>query len=211
MFHTVYKTTNLANGNYYIGVHKTENPNDEYLGSGKLLWRAIEKYGWQNFKKEVLFIFETPEEAFKKEEELVDEARKDPSCYNLRKGGAGGFDLINRLGLQNTKPATKAWKTLCENSEFRKAHFSKMTRNRVRSELWRQQVSKNTGKFKGKKHSDETRLKMSTSAIGKHSGEANSQFGTCWVHNHIESKKIKKDQLQSFLDQGWIAGRKIKF
>ena len=71
MTYTVYKTTNLVNGKFYIGVHKTENPNDEYLGSGKLIKASVAKYGENNFRKEVLFEFETAKEAFKKEEELV--------------------------------------------------------------------------------------------------------------------------------------------
>ena len=41
--YTVYKTTNLINGSIYIGVHKTSNINDTYIGSGKLLKSAIKK------------------------------------------------------------------------------------------------------------------------------------------------------------------------
>lgn len=31
---TIYKVTNLLNNKYYIGMHRTTNPNDGYLGSG---------------------------------------------------------------------------------------------------------------------------------------------------------------------------------
>ena len=57
MFYTIYKTTNIINNKIYIGKHKTTDPNDDYIGSGKHLWRAITKYGRENFKKEVLFSF----------------------------------------------------------------------------------------------------------------------------------------------------------
>ena len=36
MHYTVYKITNTANGRIYVGVHRTENPHDSYLGSGNL-------------------------------------------------------------------------------------------------------------------------------------------------------------------------------
>lgn len=215
MFHTVYKTTNLVNGKYYIGVHKTENPNDEYLGSGKLLWRAIEKYGWQNFKKEVLFTFETPEEAFKKEEELVDEARKDPNCYNLRKGGAGGFDFCNKLPtmVQDRSNAgklgvVKAKENLIFRETMCKFELLETYRRDPRNAI---KIKKNAlaaselgvAAWKGKHHSEE----FCNIQSERQSGERNSNFGTCWIHNHCESRKIKRIDLDFWIELGWNLGR----
>jgi len=42
-------------------------------------------------------------------------------------------------------------------------------------------------------------------------GEKNSQYGTCWIHNNKENKKIKKDELDKYISIGWIKGRKMKF
>ena len=44
-FHFIYKTTNLINSKYYIGMHSTSNLKDGYLGSGKYLRSSIKKYG----------------------------------------------------------------------------------------------------------------------------------------------------------------------
>ena len=55
----VYKTTCLINGKIYIGQHQTFDPNDNYLGSGKELNEDIEKFGRANFKREILFDFDT--------------------------------------------------------------------------------------------------------------------------------------------------------
>ncbi|MFA6198895.1 MAG: HNH endonuclease signature motif containing protein [Bacteroidales bacterium] len=38
-------------------------------------------------------------------------------------------------------------------------------------------------------------------------GTNNSQFGTCWINNGTDNKKIKKELLSEFLDNGWIKGR----
>ena len=64
--HYIYKTTNLLNGKYYIGMHSTFNINDGYLGSGKRLWYSINKYGKQNHKIEIIEFCDNRDELKKK-------------------------------------------------------------------------------------------------------------------------------------------------
>lgn len=109
MKYIVYKTTCLINGKIYIGKHRTENPEvfDGYLGNSVWVNRtdrinnpqfpfhfAVKKYGVENFKRETLFIFDTEEEAYAKEAELVtEEFIKREDTYNVILGGKGGKQL----------------------------------------------------------------------------------------------------------------------
>lgn len=67
--------------------------------------------------------------------------------------------------------------------------------------------------WKNKKHTEKTKQKMSlTHKKNNHQqGEKNSQFGTCWIYNNKENKKIKKEELNDYINLGWIKGRKMKF
>lgn len=92
MHHFIYKTTNILNGKYYIGVHSTDDIGDGYLGSGVALKDAIAKYGKENFQRVILEYFDSAEKAFEKERELVNQAFVDlEETYNLKIGGYGGY------------------------------------------------------------------------------------------------------------------------
>jgi len=98
MFYLVYKITNTVNDKFYIGCHKTKVKDDGYMGSGKLIKKAIEKYGVENFRKEILAECSSKEEMFAKEKEFV---VLSEISYNLKHGGDGGFDFINDKRLNN--------------------------------------------------------------------------------------------------------------
>ena len=69
-------------------------------------------------------------------------------------------------------------------------------------------ANKTASRFKGKSHSPATKSKMSLSMTFKQDGEKNSQFGTCWVTNGVKPIKIKKEQLDEYLTNGYSRGRK---
>lgn len=97
IFYTVYRTTNTVTGRFYIGVHKTAEPNDNYLGSGLALKEAVKKYGRSAFKKDVLFSFEHRDDAYRKEKELVTKALiESGQVYNIATGGVPSIDWGNR-------------------------------------------------------------------------------------------------------------------
>lgn len=109
MFYYVYKITNIINGNFYIGAHSTSNMDDGYMGSGKLIKRAILKYGIENFKKEILKFVDSKQEMYELEKELV---VLNENSYNLKPGGSGGFlkhdNFKGRKHSQKTKDIMSA-------------------------------------------------------------------------------------------------------
>lgn len=89
-----YKITNSINNHFYYGVHSTDNLNDGYMGSGVRLRYAYNKYGIENFTKEILKYFDTIDEAYEYEAEIVNENLINAEeCYNLCKGGIGGWGI----------------------------------------------------------------------------------------------------------------------
>ena len=98
-YYTIYRTTNTITKQFYVGMHETDDPYDNYFGSGKRIRLAITKYGKDKFKKCVLHIFDTRKEMVAKEKEIVTEKfclRED--TYNINPGGEGGFGHINASG-----------------------------------------------------------------------------------------------------------------
>jgi len=97
----VYKIINKINDNCYVGIHVTENINDNYMGSGNNIKKAIKEYGLENFEKILLFQFDNKKEMFDKEAELVNEefiAR--PDTYNIIKGG-GQFLTTDTISIKD--------------------------------------------------------------------------------------------------------------
>jgi len=203
-----YKITNLLNNKYYYGIHKTDDLNDGYMGSGTYLKNSIKKYGINNFKKEIICYFSSYEELLKYESDIVNEnIINDTNSYNIRLGGLGGFNHISKEIRQNN--IRKLLSTLWLNDEYMKKH-------KIKSSIHMKKLHKD-GKikydtFKNRNHSEETIEKMKLKhKLNEHQkGNKNSQYGTCWINKEKENKKIKKEELNTWLEQGWIKGRKIK-
>lgn len=99
-YYVVYQITNNINDKIYIGCHITENINDKYFGSGTNIKKAIKDFGKENFKKIILYNFNTKDEMLKKEKELVnDEFIKRGDTYNIILGG--GFYTNNTITVKD--------------------------------------------------------------------------------------------------------------
>lgn len=145
MYFIIYKTTNTKNGKFYIGYHSTEDINDQYLGSGKILKQAINKEGIENFTKEILYVFPNKEEALAKEKEIVNEEfLKRDDIYNIKCGGEGGWD--------------HTWKDQRRIDAIRESFKNGKSKGWPISDEQRSLLGKKG--FKGKKHKEETKKQI---------------------------------------------------
>lgn len=85
----IYEIINKINGKSYIGQHSSDKI-DEYWGSGKLIKRAIKKYGVENFEKIILEKCYNKEELNEREKYWIKEKDTINTGYNLTEGGTGG-------------------------------------------------------------------------------------------------------------------------
>lgn len=200
-YHFIYKTTNLLNDKYYVGMHSTNNLKDDYLGSGLRLRRSIRKYGIENFKLEILEFLSDRVSLVEREKQLVNQSLlKDEMCMNLKPGGTGGF--CNDTHKKKYHAAGgKAVMVLLGKRHIERIKADLEYREKVVSKL------KGLQTWLGKTHTSKSKEKIGAANSVKQKGEANSQFGTCWITNGIENKKIKKTDL---IPKGWKIGRMIK-
>ena len=242
----LYKITNKINGKYYIGVHQTKNLNDGYVGSGKILPREYSKFGIENFEKEVLEYFESKEEMYLREAEIVNEEfLKLEETYNLRIGGDGGWDHIHKDPLRSEKfsiAGKKSYENPNRKSVKNRAFISNLETGQIKyvnkDEL---EYYLDNGWVNGKPKfykdiSDEeiieavnttfsmveaaNKLKIDFSFFKRkaisldvykpNKGRKGSIKDKCWIYNsNLEINKfISKDDLNIFLSNGWILGRK---
>lgn len=102
----VYKHTNLVNGKVYIGITKNDPSNRWKNGKGysrqPYFYNAIEKYGWNNFKHEILFSNLSEYEACEKEIELINFYNSTDKAYgyNISFGGFSGQQGLKRTDEQ---------------------------------------------------------------------------------------------------------------
>ena len=205
----IYKTVNKINSKYYIGVHRTDNLNDGYMGCGhyrgrKLrkeldtkLYRAFRKYGDDAFITEILYKFDNDVDAYNKEKELIDIT--DKNCYNHKPGGVGGFHPDTNKGRVFTeeerkkmsKSAKERSKKFLLQTETLK-NFNKWRDGKTYAEIYGEEKAKEILLKKskaamGKKHNLETRLKMSKNRKGKE----NNCKGRKSVWDNIQNKIVR--------------------
>ena len=161
----IYRITNKLNGKTYIGQHKYKKLNDNYMGSGIHIKRAIKKYGKENFAKEILYSrIQYKETADDMERFAIAKERVlGKAEYNITPGGQGG-------------------------ALHKGMHHSEKTKKKI-SEAMKGKNNPRYGKpawNRGKHLSEETKRKLSEAKKGKNKGRPSPRKGT---HLSEETKR----------------------
>ena len=200
MYYLVYRITNLKDNKYYIGAHRTLDINDDYMGSGLLIERAIKRHGLSSFQKEILHIADNEEDMWKKESELVVTIEKDPLSYNLIPGGFK--PPVAKKGRTQKRPKFPNGYNY-KHSEETKAKIGKWTKEN-NPMLNPESKANFIAAVKGKKKSEEHKKKISDFVST-----------LCWVTDGENNIRISKtDPIPNGYRRGrylsWRSGRKSK-
>lgn len=165
-YHLIYKTTCVVTGKFYIGRHSTNNPNDAYLGSGKMLRNSIKKHGKENHIRVILESLTSLEELIKREEEIVTvNLIVDPHCMNMKLGGEGGNGLVwTDQGKANLSKALKGRKLSKEQRARMKIYLKGINSGRKATN---EAKAKMSAAHKGITHTDEAKEKIRAAHLGK--------------------------------------------
>jgi group I intron endonuclease len=144
----IYITTNKINGKRYIGQHRSKDWDSTYIGSGILLKKAIQKYGKENFTCFPLVWAWNKEELNQLEISYIKHYQPE---YNIAPGGYINLSQESINKISNSLKGNIPW-------------------NKGKTNIYSEealQKMKNASKFTGKKHSEETRKKISEGNKGK--------------------------------------------
>ncbi len=198
----IYKTTNLINNKIYIGQSYKNDP--EYLGSGLLIIKAINKYGKENFKKEIL-------EECEKREYLNDREIYWISYYNSSNKSIGyNISLGGEAPMTNLKHSEETKKKISliklnPSEEIRKKISDGLKNSIIRKQLYLDPVYlkklsdglKNSEIHKTLMKSTEYRKKLSESL-------KNSEKFQNSIHSEEHGKKISESLKNSEKFQTYI-------
>lgn len=153
--YSVYKAENLINGKVYIGKsnnfdkriisHKSESKK----ATSKLFYKAIKKYGWENFKWEILYQSKEESHIYEMETSFIAEynsyyLEKNSMGYNMTRGGDGISSETAKNSILEQKQNKVYW-------EIRKQVGEKLikekTHNFIGGQIQRNRINNGTHNF----------------------------------------------------------------
>lgn len=186
----IYKCTNLLNGKIYIGLttqalstrvsrHKRDHVDESNPRFNIIFYRALRKYGWRNFKWEVIDSAESLDSLCEKEQYWINHYRtfihfNDSNGYNMTLGGEG----------------TKGLQLFGQDNGFYGRKHTDETKRLI--SVNHSDVSGENNPMYGKEQSKETRDKIRQKALGrKRTDEANKKIKDFFEkHGHPSNRPV---------------------
>ena len=224
MYGYIYLVTNLINLKKYLGKHKYDKPeiDSKYFGSGTILAEALQKYGKQNFKQEILepingvpTICDTEYQLNLSEQYYIDyyHAVESDEFYNILPGGQGGNTWQYLSEDQKQNSMDKRLNTLSQKEDIDGRSYigyciSKGKQNQPDDR--KIQTSNNISRaLTGLKKSSQHCQNISQSRKEKKvaSGDRNPNYNKICVYKQNEEIHIYEYELPRYLELGYIKGR----
>jgi group I intron endonuclease len=229
----IYCIRNKINGKCYVGKYSNCKSNEEfqqssYWGSGKIIIRAIKKYGITNFEKIILIKNIKSLNELNRYEKLWIKKLNSfiPNGYNLASGGDGGNTWINCSEEERKIRSNKLSKST---KGKKKKPFTEEHKNNLRgtkSELHKQHM-RHPKSEEGRKNIGHHDAKGSKNPMFNNgyriSGEKNGMFGvhrygekspasklTWKIVNEIRNSNLKRSELARKFNVSWTTINTIK-
>lgn len=219
----------------YIGItsQKPEKRWNEGLSYNKYFTNAIIKYGWDNIEHIIMAENLSKEDACKMEQELISKYKSTDSKfgYNITIGGNVGClgyrhtdDTKHQMSLDRQgkklirrKKNYKPWNLGTHLTDSQKENLRQHRLGTTQSDETRQKIS---NAIKGRTYTDEYKYKVSVRQTGcnnsfygkSHSEKTRKRISEntsnrIWINDGYRCKRVKLEELQLFLDTGWVKGR----
>lgn len=186
----VYKTTDTKTDRIYIGVDSINNP--AYFGSGTEIKQLILEGRITDLRKEILYEFDSIEEAFAKESEIVTEDFiKQDNVMNIALGGVWGSYSIGKVTVKDKD--NNIHTVFKDDERFKTGELIGIQKNKVT-------VKDEDGNYFAVDINDSRYL----------SGELKHNLaGRKWVHNKETNHKIQvyPNELDIYLSMGYELGK----
>ena len=203
----IYKTTNIITGKIYIGQHMSSSFDIKYKGSGISLSYAIKKYGWDNFYTEIIEECESLSQMNEREGYWIAYYNStDKSIgYNLDSGGSNNkHSESTKAKMSKSALGKKKSPTHCQNISRAKTGTT--------HDSW--QLGK-VWMFKENESHLVTEEDINYYlSIGFSFGRP-KQAPYCpnlrertYITDGISDKNVLNTELEKYLNNGWVVGRK---